>query len=98
MKNINTLTFTSSSTALTKDHAMKVLLQDIIPSCDRVAQSQLYDFSVFHQSKAEARRRRYSKAAQLVDSWLSEDSDYDVRVSEQLERELKERIKLGTPK
>jgi hypothetical protein len=38
------------------------------------------------ESEAEARRRRYLETAELMDSWLSEDSDYDLKVSEQLEK------------
>ena len=36
---------------------------------------------------AETIRERYLKAAHLIDSWLSEDSDYDERVYAQLEKE-----------
>jgi hypothetical protein len=88
------LVIDSSATSQTHDYSIDAILRGM-GRFSAVDASTLVDWSILHPSQNEMRHARYIKAADLIDSWLSESGDYDERVEAALGPNPVENLKLG---
>lgn len=83
-----------SNTSQSHDYALDAMLRGM-GRFTAVERSSLVDWTVLHPSQQELRVARYTKAAQLLEGWMSESTAYDEKVGDILEQELREKLKFG---
>src|SRR4051812_28914110 len=84
-----------SNTTQSHDFAAEAMLRGM-GRFSAVEGSALVNWSVLRPSQQEIRMARYAKAAQYLESWLAESTDYDAKVGAILDSELNNKVKLGS--